>query len=475
MGQSMAYGEKMTRALILSAFLLSAFSLPPAHSRSNKVPYVRTEMENPDPHFEQDPLHEDYFSRLMHFWDCITDQEIPQNRVPGMDFFLGNFEEKARNGIDAPLAEIALNADSAREGLRLSFNDLAKAGSDPRLAKISRELSELAAEFTPMVERNRQSIRELEDLAAQARNTVGSMVHEPPNSPGSRVPLAQLDFLTPLRPELERIRYLIDRFAKRLKKTKTLVKRAKRRTKVIDSLAKRARVLDKRSLDKLGEGRTSGAPRGYTSQMTSEKVVKNAHKRLTDTIAKAEEVMGLIEDQLDPQKDGLRKAVDSLIIADGKTMLGREKQRQAAKRINWNHEMRMNDSIMYGYEAAPDYRREWWLGRSEMAMGESKVDSAKMDAAVRRAKESAQAAEDDTRVAAESIKKIAETLGDFHFKPHTIAKRVLNIPAVRYPKTKKGPKRAKRRVKHRKLKIPKTFNVTDEEVLKSYDGRRAGY
>jgi len=459
----------------LGTFLIASILALPAGARTRGIPVVHSAAESAVPRFEQDPSGRDLYSRLVHFWDTITDMETPQNNVPGVDFFLSQLESNVKQGLDAPTAEIALNADTAREGLRLAFNDIAEPKALPRLEKILEDLREAARELAPLLEENKTTVDGMSWLADQGEATASGFVLEPPNSSGSRVPIEVLQSVHELRPRLIKLQRKLDRHAKKIAKVRTAVGKAEKRAKVIRTLADRAGDLDQATIGRLSAGRTRGHRRDYDVDLTSERVIRNSHLRLSGTIEKAEEVLDEAEKQLDPELPGLRRAIDALLLADSKTTLGKEWQRRSGKRINWNHEMRMLDSIKNGYEAAPDYRREWWIGRSQMAIDESDEDARKMREAWRDAERYAQEAKRVYEEAFTTFEELSVKLGDLPGQPRPLYRRKLDIPSVQKTaatmKHRKGKQNKK--TKSKKLRMPRSFDMTDSEIIGSYDRRGA--
>ena len=442
---------------------------PPArHRQRDRRPPSRRDLEKPDSSTNQAALYDDYYSMVLHFWDGITDLEAPQDRVPGMDLFLANFEERVRPGIDAPLTEIVLNADGARETFRLSYNDLAKAGEKPHLSTIRGQYQKFIEELDLIQDELARSLDILDDQAASAQSTVGAMIMEPPDSPGAKLQLARLGGIASLAPALELMRGRMDGFAKRIKTVKGLLKRANKRAQLAKDLAERAGELDKNSVAKVGMGRTRGKQRDYRSGMTSERVIRNSGKRMVAAIQKGDEVIQMMEGQLDPMREGLRKAIDTLYQADGKVTLAKQIQIQSGKRINWNHTMRMSDVIKFGYESAPE--KEWWLGRSQMAIGEAEADSTKMRDAYQSATALAYQAEAIIGQTRARIAEIDVALGDFQPCPKSLAKRPLDIPAVKDPHGRNKDRHPARQAESRALTTSQTLESPSDRISGSFDG-----
>jgi len=442
---------------------------PPArHRQRDRRPSSRRDLQKPDPSTNQGAIYEDYYSLVLHFWDGITDIEGPQNRVPGMDLFLSNVEERARPGIDVPLTEIALNADNARETFRLSYNDLARVGDKPHLSTIREQYQKFIEELDLIQDELARSLDILDDQAASAQATVGVMVLEPPDSPGARLRLAPLGGIASLAPALELMRERMDGLANRIKTAKGLLKRAAKRAQLAQDLAKRAGELDKGSVAKVGMGRTQGKQRDYRAGMTSARVIHDSGERMAAAVKKGDEVIEMMEGQLDPMQEGLRKAIDTLYKADGKVALAKQIQIQSGQRINWNHTMRMNDAIKYGYEAALD--REWWVGRSRMAVGEAEVDSTKMRDAYQSATALAYRAEATIGQIRARITEIDVALGDAQHFPKPLAKRPLDIPAVEDPYGRNKDRPPAKQVQSKALAASRTLKSSNDRISGSFDG-----
>lgn len=453
----------MGRLLLLTLALLPSL----ASARELAVPVVREKRRAEDPDFKKAPDRKDYHSLVRHLGDCITDTEIPQNRVPGVDFFIGQLEQSLKQGNDLPLNAIAQNADQAREALRLAFNDLAAAGVP--LATIREELKEVAVELEAVIENNDQAVHRLESVAEAARASVQAIVLQPPASPVGPVPMETLDAIDPQRPAILALRKRLEALGRKVGKAKTAVKRAKKYSAVAGGLGQNAGKLDADSLEHLGQRRTSGRSVRYESTMQSKEVILNANTHASEAVKGADEVLALVEEQLDGKHDGVRRALDRALETDGEIQEAKELSKQSAERINFNRDVRLNHYINHGWLSASGSRQNWWVGRAQMARSEGRVDSKKMDDAYRRAHASLDEAERVMAQGKMAVEKVEKALGEFTERPEDIAQRPLDVPEVREVKVVRS--KPKKHVKSQALKVPKTFNVSDDEIMGSYDNR----
>lgn len=435
------------------------------------VPALQARREAKAPEFTQAPVHDDLASLVLHLGDTIADKTKPEDRVPGVDFFLENLEESLKEGNDLPRDNIVRNASAAREDLRRAYNDLATAGAPPLLTDVAKKLKEAADALVPLLVRNQDQVRELEAVAAAARATVSAMTLRPPGSPGALVPLSRLDLITPLKPEIEPVREDLKKLVKKLALAERYVARARKSASAANALAERAGALDEEALKSLGQRRTRGIPTEYKTQMKSKKVLQNANGYVVKAVEGAEKTIAEFSKQLDPKnREGLRWAIDRLLEADALAQRSRELQRRSGKRINFNHEVRLNKYIYYGWEVTRGTRREaWWLGRSNMAISEAQVDADKIDEAYREAAFYSRKADEAARKGVESVKGVERSLGRFRDKPPLLSRRKLDVPPVK--RVRRDAKAGRRPdVKSKKLKVPKTFNVGMDEIFGAYDG-----
>jgi predicted nucleic acid-binding Zn-ribbon protein len=453
------------------AVLLAPLLATDAHAGRPKVPTFDTRQEERDPDFRRSPPREDLYTLVRHLEDCIGGNGVSPH-IPGVDLFMLNLEKQLRKGNDIPRDRILRNADLAREVLRLAYNDLAEAMSPDKLSKARDILREVGDALNQVQERNRASISHLRSVAQTARATASAMQISPPDSTGRPVPIEQLSDIQSLDPELSPLRPDIRKAAEKIAKAKGHVLRAKGRIATVEDLAQTAATLDKEALGRLGQRRTRGTPMQYQVQMQSRDVILNANKWLTRAVEGAEDVIRQLEAQLKPAEEGMRKALDKTGEADAKTLDGKEIQTRSGNRINFNHGRRLNIQIegviRRGWEAASEKRRPWWEGRARMAKSESTEDASKAEEAHRTADHAARDAEQTLKAAFEALGRIDEELGRSETKPNALAKRDLNVPAPRDPagKVVKGGNA----VKSKPLKIPHTLNVSNQEILQSYDG-----
>ncbi|PIP84047.1 MAG: hypothetical protein CO113_16110 [Elusimicrobia bacterium CG_4_9_14_3_um_filter_62_55] len=442
-----------------------------AEAAAGAVPVLRARREAKSPEFNQAPTNDDLASLVLHLGDTIADKTKPQDRVPGVDFFLENLEESLREGNDLPRDNIVRNASSARESLRRAYNDLATAGAPPLLTEVAKKLKEAADALVPLIARNQDQVRELEFVAVAARATVNAMTLRPPGSPGALVPLGRLNAIVPLKPEIQPIRDDLKKLVKQLAMAKKYVERARKSAASANARAERAGALDEEALKSLGQRRTRGIPTEYKTQMKSKKILMNANRYVVRAVEGADKTIGEFSRQLDPKnQEGLRWAVDRLLEADALAQQSRELQRRSGKRINFNHEVRLNKYIYNGWEVTRGTRREaWWLGRSNMAISEAQVDADKIEEAYRRAEAFSRRADEAARTGVASVKAVERSLGRFRDKPPLISYRELDVPAVKRARVERRQRKTPE-VKSKRLKVPKTFDVPMDEIVGSYDG-----
>ena len=201
--------------------------------------------------------------------------------------------------------------------------------------------------------------------------------------------------------------------------------------------------------------------------MLSREVILNANKWLKHAVKKGEDMVRRMEEQVDPKKESIQKALAAAFKADRMTQNGKELVTRSGNRINYNHTMRLNDVIARGYEVAADTRKPWWVGRARMAKNEGVEDSAKMEDARRDADQAAAAAEQAGKTGAAAMALIDQDLGRSEGVDRKLDKRELDVPVPRDLPGKANPAAA--RVKSKPLKVPHTLEVTDEEILGSYD------
>lgn len=458
----------MSRTALLAAALLAlSVGQGYAQKRSFNIPGARGPEEEPVPDFKKTPSRRDLQSTVKHLGLLITAPGVSQDGLATIDQFLNDLEANLQKGNDVPRDRILRNAELARESLRLAYNDLAEAIAPETLQETRDKLKEISEELPPLLERNRASVEKLADVTNQARGTVGAMVLSPPESPGSPVPIATLANIEALRPELLELRKRLRVALAKLKKTKALVARAKERAAEVDGFAEGAQKLDEEALGHLNERRTRGVNAQYQTKMYSREVILNANKWLKSSVEKAEDVVRKMEDQVDPAKEGVRKALEDSFEADRKTMDGRELETRSGNRINYNHKMRLNDVIRHGWESASGQRRHWWVGRAQMARDEGVDDVGKMEAARDEAVEAGRAAERAAEVAARTMKRLDEAIGRSDRREPSLKRKVIDVPAPRDVKGK--PKSGDSKVKSKPIKIPRTLEVTDDEIIHSYD------
>lgn len=438
-----------------------------AQKRAFAVPGARGPDEEPVPEFRKTPVRRDLQSTVKHLGLCITAPGVSQDGLATIDQFLNDLERNLQKGNDVPRDRILRNAELARESLRLAYNDLAEAVAPETLQETRDKLKEISEELPPLLERNRASVDKLGEVAGSAKNTVSAMVLVPPESPGSPVPVATLANIEPVRPELLELRKRLKVALLKLKKTKALVARAKERAAEVDGFAEGAQKLDEDALSHLNERRTSGVNAQYQTKMFSREVILNANKWLKGSVEKAEEVVRKMEDQVDPAKEGVRKALEDTFEADRKTMNSRELETRSGNRINYNHKMRLNDVIRHGWESASDQRRPWWVGRAQMARDEGVEDVGKMDAAKDEAEEAARGAERGSQLALRTMRQLDEAIGRSDERARDLKRKVIDVPAPRDVKGK--PKAGDSKVKSKPIKIPHTLEVSDSEIIHSYD------
>lgn len=458
----------MSRAALLAAALLALSAGEGyAQKRAFIVPGARGPDEEPVPDFRKTPSRRDLQSTVKHLGILITAPGVSQDGLATIDQFLNDLEANLQKGNDVPRDRILRNAELARESLRLAYNDLAEAVAPESLQETRDKLKEISEQLPPLLERNRASVEKLAEVAGVAKDTVGAMVLAPPESPGQPVPIQTLANIEPLRPELVELRKRLRVALAKLKKTKALVARAKERAAEVDGFAEGAQKLDEEALGRLNERRTRGVNAQYQTKMYSREVILNANKWLKTSVEKAEDVVRRMEDQVDPAKDGVRKALDDAFEADRKTMDGRELETRSGNRINYNHKMRLNDVIRHGWESASDQRRHWWVGRAQMARDEGVEDSGKMDAALGEAVEAGKGAERAAELAARAMRQLDEAIGRTDERARQLRRKVIDVPAPRDVKGK--PKAGDSKVKSKPIKIPRTLDVSNEEIIGSYD------
>lgn len=452
-------------ALLLALWLLPA--LAHAQKRAFQVPTPRGPDEEEVPDFKKTPAKRDLQSVIRHLGRCITAPAPVQDGLATIDQFLNDLEKNLQQGNDVPRDRILRNAEFAREALRLAYNDLAAAVA-PELMQDTRDKLKEAADGLPAIlERNKATVDALGEVALDARATVGAMQVSPPASPGSPVPIARLASLEPLRPEILELRGRLRLALKNLKRTKALVARAKERAAEVDAFAEAAQKLDEEALGRLNERRTRGVNAQYQTRMLSREVILNANKWLKEAVKKAEEAVAKMEEQVDPEKEGVRKALDAALEADRKAMDGRELETRSGNRINYNHKMRLNDVIRHGWESAAGIRRQWWEGRARMAISEGSDDSGKMDAAHGEADAAHDGAERVARRAHETMRRLDEAIGRSEEREPQLKRKVVDVPAPRDVKGK--PKSGDSKVKSKPIKIPRTLEVSNDEIIGSYD------
>ncbi|PCI32578.1 MAG: hypothetical protein COB53_12510 [Elusimicrobia bacterium] len=458
--------------MVVLRIILVVSLLAPLTAAAGAVPIMRLRQEAKTPDFTKAPVQNDFGSLVLHLGDTIMDKKLPTQRVPGVDLFLGGLEDALHAANDIPRGRILRNASGARESLRLAFNDLSAAGSKPHLKDIQKGLIAVAEDLEPLVLATEDSVRQLEAVAAAARAQVGAMVLVPPSSPGSKTPMYSLAAIVPLSPDIKKLRRRLRRYRKPLRKAKAYVRRARRRLTTINAFASQAENLDKNALRSLSQRRTRGIPTDYKTQMNSTKILKNANGYVERAVKGGEGVVAAMEDQLDPNfEQGLRWSVDRLLAADARIQLAKETMRQSAKRINFNHDVRLNKYIGYGWEITRGTPKEgWWIGRSNMAISEGRVDSGKIDEAYRQAAQAAAMARSASDAGMLSVKATTKTLGRFRDRPYRMPRRKLDAPAL--PQVRRARYRPKAEVPSKKLKVPKTFNVSMDEITDSYDGLR---
>ena len=442
--------------MVVLRLLLVVSLLAPsaAQAAAGAVPIMRVRQNAKTPDFNQAPVQDDFASLVIHLGDTIMDKKMPQERVPGVDLFLTGLEDALHNGNDIPRGKIIRNASVARESLRLAFNDLSAAGSKPNLKDIQKGLEEVAEDLLPLIVQAENSVRIIEEVAYAARAQVSAMVLRPPASPGSKTPLYRLEAIVSLTPEIQRLRKRLKRHRKRLNIAKAYIKRAKKHSSSIHAYAGLAGELDDKAIHHLSQRRTRGTPTNYKIKLTSKKIIKNANGYVVRAVKGGEDIVSAMGDQLDPKfEKGLRWAIDRLLEADGRILLAKEEARQGGKRINFNHEVRLNKYIAYGWEITRGTRKEgWWIGRSNMAISEAQVDSAKIDGAHSRAAQAAGMAEEAGRLGVASVKSMTKTLGRFRDRPYRMPRRKLDVPPL--PKVRRARHRKKADVPSKKLKIP---------------------
>lgn len=453
--------------LILAASILFPSS---ASAAVGAVPVLKARPDSRTPDFSQAPVENDFASLVLHLGDTIMDETMPQKRVPGVDRFLAGLEDALHEGNDIPRGRIVRNASAARDSLRRAFNDLSAAGSKPHLKDISSGLAEIAEELIPLIVRAEDAVREIGAVADAARAQVGAMVLRPPASPGAKTPLYRLDAIAPLEPEIKKLMKRLRLHQKRLAVARGYVGRAKKQASEINGFAAHAGHLDEKALGHLSQRRTRGIPADYKTQMFSQKIIENANGYVVRAVESGEKIVKEMEDQLDPKfEQGLAWSLNRLLEADGRIRLAAEAARQSGKRINFNHEVRLNKYISNGWEVTQGTRREnWWIGRSNMAISEAQVDSGKIDAAHAAAARAAGMAGEAARAGTASVKRLGKSLGRFRDRPYRMPGRKLDVPPL--PKVRRAKDKPKADAPSQKLKVPKTFNVSDQEITNSFDG-----
>ncbi len=457
----------MNGSALLSAALLGGLLASGAAAKRADVPEMRGPREDADPEFRKDPAQKDLASLVKHLGNCIAAPAASMESVTNIDQFLLNLEAVLRKGNDVPRDRIIRNADLAREYLRLAYNDLAEATAPQNLPQTQEKLKAVADQLPPLLERNRTSVGQLRSVADTARATVGAMVLAPPESPGQLVPVPTLAAIAPLRPEIVALFEKLKEAAKTLKRSKAYIARAKEQAAALDQLAEVAGRLDDDALGRLSERRTRGTPVQYQTKNFSREVILNANKWLKQTVEKGEAVVKLMEEQVKPQSDGVRKALDKMLDADGKTQDSKELETRSGNRINYNHKMRLNGVIAHGWEVAADNRKAWWVGRSRMARREGDEDSKKMDDAHRDAADSHQSAELVVKAGVEAVERLGESLGRGDDAARKLVRRPLDVPAPRDVRGKAVASNVT--IKSKGIKIPHTLEVSDSEIIGSYD------
>ncbi|HVE12971.1 MAG TPA: hypothetical protein VNI01_06225, partial [Elusimicrobiota bacterium] len=346
-----------------------------------RAPAVRAPQEKADPDFRQQSPSQDLPELLLHLQTAIASKDLPPKNVPGIDYFVSGLEEALRQGSDVPRDNILQNAARAREGLRLAYNGLTAEGATPALFKAHATLSEVARALSPLVEKNRDSVRARRRVADAGRETAQAMSAEPPSSAGGLVPLQSLCAIAPLEPELKPLQEKLRAAAHELKTAKSYVVQAKDRLGFLESLAEEAAALDADAARHTRERRTRGQADPYSAPLQSRDVILNANEALRRAVKSAEDAVAEMEAQLDPLRDGLRKAVDKTLEADARTQNAKNLEVQSGGRINYNHVVRLGDegTILRGWKGAPDERRPWWSGRARMAKAEAKAAADKME------------------------------------------------------------------------------------------------
>ncbi|HVE13346.1 MAG TPA: hypothetical protein VNI01_08140, partial [Elusimicrobiota bacterium] len=359
-----------TPTALLAALLLAA---PAAALPRRAVPQIDSPEEQEDPDFHKLPAGQDLRSLVSHVRDTISGPAgtgSGSGSIPSVDLFISNLEGQLRRGNDLPRDKILRNADAGRDSLRAAYNQLTQV--EALLPGVRDAFAGANEKLLPALQRNAESLRRLKEVAETARAMVEQIVVERPASPGKPPSTAELNAIASQEAELRALTALLRQAEQDLKKAKGLLAGLKGSSAQIQELADKAAVLDQDALGHVGQRRTRGAAVTYRTDMNSREVLANANRWLQSATNRAEAIVRLME------QDATLKAVERATEADVATMNARDRDISLAERLVFNHDVRLNDLIQYGYDVASDERRQWWVGRAGAAKASCAEDSGKM-------------------------------------------------------------------------------------------------
>jgi len=333
------------------------------------------------PGLPQEPREPGLQTIVLHLRHCITDPVSPESEVAGIDLFLSNLEKRLRKGNDPPRDRILRNADLAREYLRLAYNDMAEAAAPDLLSQSRDKLKDISDQLAhdprsqPRLRRSagghsrlcpglgRRHVHGSPGLDRLVDPRRGPFRHQAP-APRAHPPARQAQGRREEAPEGE------------------VLSQARQGPL-------RGRGWTGREGGRAGQGRRGPPKRAadprhagpVQDQDAVREVILNANKWLKKSVEKGEEIAKLMEAQLDPKQEGMRKTFDKSVESDGKTQDGkgaRDAQLQPDQTSTTSgagHRDRRRHPP--GWEAAPENRRAWWVGRAQMAKSEAETDSGK--------------------------------------------------------------------------------------------------
>ena len=464
----------MTKARFAGVVLMSA-ALSPAADGAGKPPPIQAPQEQRDGDIRVEASGENLAALVEQLWDCISGKGMPIDAIPGIDLFLRKLEKQLQErGSDLPRDKILRNAGLARETLRVAYNDMADATAPELLYAAGDKLAEFAEELQSILRRNRQSIEKVKKAAAACKATSSAMQIRPPDSPGEKVSLDILCDIASLRDELLALKPKLKEVSERVKKARAYARRAGGRAPDVDGLAETAAALDKDANERLNERRTRGAPDKRTANAQSRAVIANASKWLKRSAKKAEDIAAMMEALLDPKREGAAMALERSLQADAKTLDARDITFRSGVRINYNHGKRLNikidGAIRRGWNKAKgsQKRQPWWEERARMAKSEEVAAAGEAQNAVAEAEKKAQESERLAQGVLDAVQRIRDELGRPGPKLAKIDAITLEVPDPRHPDGKPSP--VDKPIKSKPLKIPRTLDVPNQEILRSYDG-----